>query len=85
MAGESTIAEFLTRLGDDPEFAELFYDDPGKARDQTDLPDEKWEIIISGDLRRLQTAVFDEQPEGRFVVEFKPIKIWPERPIKASG
>jgi hypothetical protein len=85
MAGESTIAEFLTRLGDDPEFAELFYDDPERARDQTDLPDEKWEIITSGDLRRLQTAVFDEQPEGRFVVEFRPIKIWPEAPIKASG
>jgi hypothetical protein len=85
MAGEFTIAEFLTRLGDDPEFAELFYDDPEQARDQTDVPDEKWEIIISGDLRRLQKAVFDEQPEGRFVLEFKPIKIWPEGPIKASG
>ena len=84
MAGESTIAEFLTRLGDDPEFAELFYEDPDTAREQTELSDEKWGIIISGDLRRIQEAVFDEQPEGRFVLEFSPIKIW-NRPVRRSG
>jgi len=84
MAGESTIAEFLTRLGEDPEFAEVFYDDPEKARADTELPDEKWEVILSGDLRRIQEAVFAEQSEGEFGIGFRPVKIWP-RPVRRSG
>jgi hypothetical protein len=85
MAGESTIAEFLTRLGEDPVFAELFYDDPEKARADTELPDEKWEVIMSGDLRRIQQEVFAEQPEGAFALEFRPVRIWPQGPIRTSG
>ena len=77
MAGESTIAEFLTRLGEDPVFAELFYEDPEKARAETELSDEKWDIILSGDISRIQREVFDEQPDGQFAIEFKPTRIWP--------
>jgi hypothetical protein len=84
MAGESTIAEFLTRLGEDPAFAEIFYEDPEKARADTELSDEKWDIILSGDIRRIQQEVFDEQPDGLFSVEFRPIRIWPG-PIRTSG
>ena len=85
MAGESTIAEFLTRLGEDPVFAELFYEDPEEARADTELSDEKWDIIVSGDIRRIQQEVFNEQPEGRFTIEFRPIRIWPQGPIRTSG
>lgn len=70
------------KLAENPEFADRFYDDPEQARKESDLTDDQWEVVMSGDIRLIQEAVFGEHPEQEFSIMLRPVRIWPSGPVR---
>jgi hypothetical protein len=64
MEGES-VSEFLIRLGEDPDLLARYYEDKRGVLAESGLSEEQQELIVSGDVQRIQAELQQEHPEAK--------------------
>lgn len=79
MTPDAKIGDFLSRLSEDAELLERYYQDQDAVLAHSGLSETQQEIVRSEDAARIQAALMEEYPGSDVgVIYGKPIK----RPIK---
>ena len=65
MTNGASVGEFLIRLGEDPDLLVRFKKDPYPVMGKAGLSEDKQDLIMSGDVRRIQTEVEGEFPDAK--------------------
>jgi hypothetical protein len=75
---DAKIGEFLIRLSEDPDLLREFYEDPKRVIEESELSEEKREILLSEDALRIQDEVRAEYPaRDIFFLFFRPVFLRP--------
>jgi hypothetical protein len=68
MTDGASVGEFLIRLGEDPDLLPRFKKDPYGVMEEAGLSDEQQELIMSGDVRRIQAQLGQEFPDAKVIL-----------------